>query len=259
MQARLPVSVFIIAVDEADRIGRTIASVSGWVDEVIVIDSGSVDGTQKVAADAGARVMFNAWPGYGLQKRFGEDQCRNDWLLNLDADEVITPELKEEIITLFAKGIPDHAGYWMSVVEIMPSEKAPTKRAHRVDCLRLYDRRKGRFSDSTVHDSVHMQEGSAGKFFNIVHHYSSRGIGHSIAKINRYSTMQAENLMAKKQCMPCMPILLALVLPMAFLKAYLLRGYVFKGTRGFINAVVYAFSRFARLAKYWELQQHKRE
>ncbi|MEP2437055.1 MAG: glycosyltransferase, partial [Roseibium sp.] len=83
MTRHLPISVFIIAKDEADRIGRTITSVRDWVDEVIVIDSGSSDGTVAVAEQLGARVLENAWPGYGPQKRFGEDQCRNDWLLNL--------------------------------------------------------------------------------------------------------------------------------------------------------------------------------
>ncbi len=91
MTDRLPLSVFIIARDEADRIARPIESVIGWVDEVIVIDSGSTDETVAVAEQLGARVIRNDWPGYGPQKRFGEDQCRNDWLLNLDADEEVTP------------------------------------------------------------------------------------------------------------------------------------------------------------------------
>src|SRR5437764_957280 len=93
----LPISAFIIACNEADRIGRAIASVRGWVDEIIVIDSGSSDDTVKVAQSLGARVLTHAWPGYGLQKRFGEEQCKNRWLLNLDADEEVTPELAQEI------------------------------------------------------------------------------------------------------------------------------------------------------------------
>ena len=103
---RLPISCFIIAKDEADRIGRTIESVQPWVNEVIVVDSGSTDDTMAVAIRAGARAISNAWPGFGQQKRFAEDQCTNDWLLNIDADEVVTPELCREIEALFANGSP---------------------------------------------------------------------------------------------------------------------------------------------------------
>ena len=85
---RLPISCFIIAKNEADRIVRTINSLKGWVNEVVVVDSGSSDDTMAVARRAGARAISNPWPGFGEQKRFAEDQCTNDWLLNVDADEV---------------------------------------------------------------------------------------------------------------------------------------------------------------------------
>ena len=104
LERRLPLSCFIIAVNEADRIAPVIESVVGWVDEVVVIDSGSTDGTQDLAEKLGARVIHHAWPGFGPQKRYGEDQCRNDWVLNLDADEVMSEELIREIIALFAEG-----------------------------------------------------------------------------------------------------------------------------------------------------------
>jgi glycosyltransferase involved in cell wall biosynthesis len=98
---KLPISVFIIAKNEADRINKPILSVIDWVDEVIVIDSGSTDGTQELAKTLGAKVIYNEWQGYGQQKIFGEKQCRNKWLLNIDADEEISPELAEEIQEIF--------------------------------------------------------------------------------------------------------------------------------------------------------------
>ena len=90
MTDRLPLSAFIISKNEADRISRPIKSVIDWVDEVIVVDSGSTDDTVAVAERLGARVVHHEWKGYGAQKRHGEDQCRNHWLLNLDADEEVT-------------------------------------------------------------------------------------------------------------------------------------------------------------------------
>ena len=102
--ARTPISCFVVAKDEADRIGRTIESVRDWLSEVIVIDGGSTDGTAEIADELGAKVLFRAWDGYGLQKRYGEECCRFNWLLNLDADEVVTPELRDAILALFAGG-----------------------------------------------------------------------------------------------------------------------------------------------------------
>ena len=97
----LPISVFIIAQDEEDRIAYTINSVKGWVREIIVIDSGSKDNTVKLCEDLGAKTFFNEWEGYGKQKIFGEQQCQEDWILNLDADEAISDNLKSEIMTVF--------------------------------------------------------------------------------------------------------------------------------------------------------------
>lgn len=255
--SKLPVSVFIIAVNEGDRIGRTIESVQGWVDEIVVIDSGSTDDTVKVSESLGARVIHHAWPGYGPQKRFGEEQCRNDWVLNLDADEVVSVKLKEEIVALFAGGHPPHAGYRFDIVEMIPGERVPSRFAHIINVIRLYDRRCGRFSNSTVHDTVQMEKGTVGELSNIVEHRSSRSLTHSIEKLNRYSTMQAENMIQRgvKPAFFCLRLLAEF--PISFLKAYLLRRYFLKGTYGFINAMNYAFSRFARLAKYWELTRKR--
>ena len=254
---KIPVSVFVIAVDEGDRIARTIESVRDWADEVIVIDSGSKDDTVQVSTSAGARVIYNAWPGYGEQKRFGEDQCRNDWLLNIDADEVISAALANEICALFATGLPVDSGYTMDIVEILPWETMPGWFAHKVNAIRLYDRRCGRFDASTEHDSVHMHKGSVGMLHHIVEHRSSRGFTHSIAKINRYSTMQADNMLARNARPILLGLRIVLEFPIGFFKAYILRGYFLKGFYGFINSVNYGFSRFARLIKYWEAEREK--
>ena len=101
---KLPLSVFMIAKNEEDRIGRAIKSVIDWVDEVIIVDSGSIDKTVKIAETLGAKTSHKDWQGFGRQKRYGESLCRNDWVLNMDADEVITPSLQTAIKTLFHNG-----------------------------------------------------------------------------------------------------------------------------------------------------------
>lgn len=112
IMSRLPISCFIIAQNEADRIARTIQSVKSWVDEVVVVDSGSTDDTVAVAQNAHARVISQSWLGFGGQKRFAEEQCRHEWVLNLDADEVCLPRIAENNYGTFPFWHPRACGLW---------------------------------------------------------------------------------------------------------------------------------------------------
>jgi len=140
--APLPLSVFIIAQDEADRIGDAIRAVRDLSDDVVVVDSGSTDATPAVAVGLGARVIHHPWPGYGPQKRFAEEQCRHEWLLNLDADEVVPPELEREIRALFAAGEPRSPAYRIGIAEIFPGEDRPHSWAYTLSPVRLYQKRR---------------------------------------------------------------------------------------------------------------------
>ena len=254
---KLPISVFIIAKNEADRIATTINSVKDWVDEVVVIDSGSNDDTVSVVTFLGAKILYNEWEGYGLQKRCGEDECKNNWLLNLDADEEISVELAQEIQALFTTGEPPLAGYIIKVRDLLPNEKKFALLAHTNHCLRLYNRDNGRFSDSPVHDSVIMQMGEVvGKLNAPMRHRSFRNISHAIEKMNSYTSAQATNLQAKNG-LAFAHIRLLFEFPVSFFKAYILRLYILRGVRGFVYANIYAFSRTMRLAKYLEIAENK--
>ncbi len=248
----LPISVFIITKNESDRIATAINSVSDWVDEVVVVDSGSSDDTVSVATFLGAKVLYNEWNGYGPQKRFAEDICRNEWLLNIDADEEITVELANEIKGLFVSGEPPHAGYILKVRDLLPGEKKLALLAHTNHCLRLYNRSKGRFSDSPVHDSVIMEEGEVANLRSPVLHRSFRNISHALEKMNSYTSVQAENLQPKGLAFAHKRLMLEYGI--AFFKAYFLRLYILRGWNGYIYANIYAFGRVMRIAKYIELR-----
>ncbi|MEP4032749.1 glycosyltransferase family 2 protein [Roseibium polysiphoniae] len=252
MTRHLPISVFIIAKDEADRIGRTIKSVRDWANEVIVIDSGSNDGTVSVAEQLGARVLKNAWPGYGPQKRFGEDQCRNDWLLNLDADEEVTAELADELHRMFADDSYLAADGWRIMIrDVYAHEDGPATWAYGYDQIRLYDRRKGRFSSSTVHDTVRPEPDAVIKSMKgIISHRSIRSLDFQVGKYNRYSNMQVADLRARGRKLPKRRLLTEF--PAAFLKAYFIRRYRRYGWWGLILSVNYAHARFLRVAKAYE-------
>lgn len=251
MERVLPVSCFIIAKDEADRIGYAIRSVRSWVDEVIVVDSGSTDGTQELAQSLGAAVIENAWPGYGPQKRFGEDRCRNTWLLNIDADEEVTPELASEIRSLFASGASRADGYEIAIVDLFPGETSPGRFAYAYPPVRLYRRDAGRYSDSPVHDRVAF-EGNAkiARLKGRMLHRSIRSLGDQLSKLDRYSDMQADDFVARGRRLSRVRVFTEF--PASFLKAWIGRRLILRGTFGFLVAMNYAIFRHMRIVKIYE-------
>jgi glycosyltransferase involved in cell wall biosynthesis len=253
----LPLSIFIIVRDEADRIGRTIAAVRGLSDDIVVIDSGSTDGTQAIAANLGARVIERDWPGYGPQKRFAEEQCRHPWLLNLDADEVTPPVLVAEIAALFAKGEPACDAYRLRIAEIFPGEGAPHRFAYALSPVRLYRADKGRYSPSPVHDRVDLSpDAKVGKLKGTIHHYSVRSLGEQMGKLNAYSDAQADDLDARGETLSVFRLVAEF--PANFIKAYIGRRHALRGVYGFMTAMNYAFYRYLRVAKHWERRLQRR-
>ena len=249
--SRLPCSVFIIACNEVDRIGRTIAAVRDLTDDLVVVDSGSTDGTQALARSLGARVIDHAWSGYGPQKRFAEDQCRHGWLLNVDADEVVPPALKAELRLLFAQGEPRRDAYRLGIAEVFPGEERPHPWAYTLWPVRLYRRDRGRYASSAVHDRVDLAPGATvGRLKGRVHHHSVRSLGDQLAKLNRYSDQQADDLERRGIVIPAWRVFVEL--PASFLKAYIGRRHFVRGVYGFLTAANYAVSRHLRVAKHYE-------
>ncbi len=251
ISATLPISVFIISCDEEDRIARPILSVRDWVQEVIVVDSGSVDDTCNIAAELGANVVHHAWQGFGPQKIYGESLCKNHWILNLDADEEVTPELRDNIFALFQGGEPQHAAFKMYWKMLFEYQKKPSLCATSSSFVRLYDKRKSGFSDSQVHDSVLLREGTMGDLKGYVWHRNFTSLARWIKKMDGYTSKQAEDLYNKGRKpsvirMVCEPIL-------TFFKAYFLRRNILYGMNGFVFSWLYSYSKFMRLAKTREL------
>ena len=132
------VSAFIITRNEEARLGRTLSALA-WADQVVVVDSGSTDGTEQVARDAGAEFHVREWTGYGAQKVHAESLCSNDWLLNVDSDEVVTPELAAEIRQI-ADGDAEPAAYRVRILNIYPGDDRPRPFANDYNVVRLYHR-----------------------------------------------------------------------------------------------------------------------
>lgn len=237
------VSCTIIAKNEADRIGRAILSVRGLVDEVVVVDSGSTDDTRALAESLGARVIHNDWVGYGPQKRFAEDAARNDWILNLDADEWLSEPLREDIRALLACEQPPASSYKMRVTIVYPQRETPLPFADSTRCLRLYDKRVTRFADSLVHDNVPDMPDTI-MLKGRIYHKSFRTLAEVVRKELLYFELQRKE---KRKSRFVMLARLPFELPLHFFRYYILARHVFGGLYGFALATVLAFMRFMRL------------
>jgi len=255
----LPISVFIIAKNESDRIAGVINAVKKFADEILVIDSGSEDKTVEVSIAAGAKVMFNEWKGYGQQKIFGEDQCRNKWILNIDADEEVSAQLADEIIEIFSNNRHEgFCGFRVKIVNKFRFEKQPKRLAYYYNQLRLYNKDFAGFKNSTVHDSVELKpenDLAVAQLQNIIYHQSFRSFSHWIEKINSYSQMQAQDSYSKGKCPS--PLKVLFIPTVAFLKAFIVRRYFIYGFDGIIYSYLFAFSRFAKAIKTRELFKEK--
>ncbi|HRJ68464.1 MAG TPA: glycosyltransferase family 2 protein [Beijerinckiaceae bacterium] len=239
-------SIFIITKNEADRLPRTLAAVRNLSDDIVVVDSGSSDDTCALAIASGARVVENEWPGYGPQKRFAEEQCHGTWLLNIDADEVVPPELGNEIRA--AVEFPFADAYEIRIAEIFPGERRPHSLGYALAPVRLYRRDKGRYSPSPVHDRVDLApDARVARLKGVVHHFSVRSIGDQIAKLNAYTDQQVDDLAARGKHVPVWRLFVEF--PASFLKAYIGRRHFARGLYGVITATNFAFYRWLRVAK----------
>ncbi len=248
---QIPLSVFIIAKNEEVRIPYTLRSVIDWVDEVIVVDSGSTDNTVALSESLGAKVLHRDWEGFGPQKVFAEQACRNDWVLNLDADEEIGAKLAQNIRKLFANGEPSKSAYSLVRRFIMFDQKRPSIFAERDEWVRLYDRRRAGFKDSIVHDSVVVRDGETGTLKGSFYHRGYLSLNHAWEKFEFYSTLQAEDMFQRGRTLPRWRLITEPIL--AFFKCYLLRRHFAYGVNGIVLSYIYAHARLLRIIKTRDL------
>jgi glycosyltransferase involved in cell wall biosynthesis len=247
MPEPLSISCFVITKNEADRLQRTLQSVSGLVAQIIVVDSGSTDETVTIAKAQNATVLYKNWQGFGPQKRFAETQCTHDWVLNLDADEVLTTALADEIRALFANGPPKEFGARFRQTTVYPEQKEPRLWADYHNYIRLYDRTKMRFSTSPSHDAVDPNGHTILQLRHPALHYSWRSLNHLTSKYDSYTDLQATTLTRK----PLVILYFRLLseFPVHFIKTYLFRRHITGGTHGLAVSLIIARARWQRIKK----------
>lgn len=249
-----PISAVIIAKNEEDKIRRCLDSLRSFAAEIVVVDSVSSDQTASICIEAGCRVFRREFDGYGSQKQFAVDQAVNDWVLSVDADEVLTPELQQELSIMSAdKKLPFDAYTIPFSMVYMGRLMKYSGLGHEVH-LRLFNRQKGRFTNTPVHEGI-VSEGSQGKLRNRILHYSYRDIRHHLDKINIYTSQAAEGLANNGERYS--PLTVAFKFPMSFFTVYILKGGILDGYPGFVWSYLSAFYATMKLAKTSELQRKK--
>ncbi len=245
---RRPVSAVIIALNEERNIAACLESLR-WADEVVVVDSGSTDGTQGIARRYTDKVFDVPWAGFGPQKQAAVDRASHDVVFSIDCDERVTAELAEEIALLLSG--PEMAAAYTVPRRTFLGEKEIRHCGWSPDrTTRLFDRRHARFSDDLVHERVEVS-GPPRQLRHPLLHYAFSGIGDIVAKMNRYGDLSARQMFERGR--RCGIKDLALRPAFAFLRTYLLRLGVLDGVEGLVVSAATGWLVFLKYARLREL------
>jgi glycosyltransferase involved in cell wall biosynthesis len=243
-------SVTIIAWNEEERLRACLESVA-WADEIIVIDAESTDKTAALAREFTDRVWVRPWPGFAVQKNFAIEQATGEWILSLDADERVTPELAERIRTILGDDGPGDGysiprrnifwGAWVRHGGLYPDYQ-----------LRLFRRGAGRFVQDAVHESVRVT-GAVAPLGEALVHQSYRDLEDFVRRSNRYSTLAAQDWIRRGRRVSVPALIMK---PLGrFVSMYIVQRGFLDGWRGLVLAVLYAEYVFLRMAKAWEARR----
>ncbi len=239
----LKISAIIITFNEEGRLKTCLESIK-WCDEIILVDSGSTDNTLNIARQFSEQVFIENWKGYGPQKQSALEKATGQWVLSIDADEVVTSELAREIKAAVSSA--DKAGYYIPRKNFYKNKWLRHGGQYPDYVLRLFRRDSGRFSPSMVHEKV-IVNGPCGRLKEPLLHYTFQDLSALIEKINRYSSLSSKELyQAGRRCGPFTPILHFLSF---FIRDYLLRLGFLDGLEGFNVAFVKALGIYLKYAK----------
>lgn len=247
--ANKPLSVFVTTYNNGRTLPACLESVK-WADEIIVLDSFSTDDTLVVARRYGALISQQMFIGYGPQKQSALTATTHDWVLLLDADEALSPDLQKELRQVLADG-PVADGYEMPRQEQMFWRMYhPGTRMNYY--LRLFDKRKGLIDDMPIHAAPKIQ-GSVARLSSPLYHYGETDIHTKVEKINAYSSGLVADKVRKQRW--GIRLIMIVYPPLFFIRSYLFKRNFLNGWAGLINSVIAAFYVFLKYAKLYEHYQ----
>lgn len=250
----IEISVIIITLNEEANIRDCLESVK-WANEIIVSDSGSKDKTVAICKEFTDKVFLDKWLGYGRQKNLCIERTKNDWVLNVDADERITDDLRIEIKETLKKS--DFNGFYVPRKNHFLGKWIKHCGWHPDYNLRLFNKNHGRFNNRIVHESV-VLNGKAAYLKGSMEHYTYKDVSSYIKRMEKYSKLSADEMLRNGRRAGYLNIFLR---PMAtFLRMFILQKGFLEGSRGLILSGLYSSYTLAKYAKLWEMQNkdHKR-
>jgi glycosyltransferase involved in cell wall biosynthesis len=251
-------SLFVITYNEEKNLDACLNAVHDLCDEIIVVDSGSADGTREVASRYGARFLTRKFDGFAAQKGYALAQCSGEWALSLDADEIPDEELKESIRNIVreqkaeADSSQDNAaGYEILRVNYFLGRRMRHSGLKNDIILRLVRRKKAEFTGGLVHEKLEVKGPVRRIEKGHLKHYSYSSIHNYFDKFNKYTTLGAHKK-AESGRRPCL-FLSFIRIPFDFLRRYIFQLGVLDGAQGFIWCAFSAFYPFVKYMKWWEL------
>jgi len=245
------ISAVIITKNSERLIADVLKSIQ-WCDEIVIVDSGSADNTLEICKKYNCQIFHREFNGFGEQKNFAVNQASNDWILSIDADEIITDELREEIKFRLADDTEKYSGYYIPINlfffgKLLNFGGSKIKRK-----LRLFNKKYGNFNLNKVHESVELSFGKIGQLKNKMLHYSYASISDYFVKFNSYTDIAAEELLKKNKFKNFCAIVIRF--PVEFLKRYILQLGILDGRAGFVWCLFCAFYPVVKYLKLYELK-----
>jgi glycosyltransferase involved in cell wall biosynthesis len=252
MSTKLPISLVVVTLNEEANIERCLNSVP-FASDIVIVDSFSTDRTVEIAQKMGATVHQEKWRGYGPQKALAVGKAKNDWILSLDADEALSPELQAEILAKFQTLKPEvgyelprksyHLGRWINYGGWYPDAQ-----------LRLFNRQHSNWSSDSLHEKVQVK--SKERLDHNMLHWVFESLSDQVITNDKYSGLGAENLAKSGTKFSMLKLIFK---PWTkFIENYIIKRGFLDGLPGFIIAVSSAYSIFLRHAKLWEIEMKKR-
>lgn len=247
------ISAVIITYNEESNIGRCIESLQGVADEILVVDSFSTDATEKICRKYGVRFLQRKWDNYSLQKNFGNDQATNDYILSIDADEVISPELKCSI--LFVKENLNADAYSFNRLTFYCGK--PIRHCGWYpDCkIRLWNRRKARWQGEVHEKLIFDTSFDTEKLSGDLLHFTFKTFLDHINKVNKYSEIAAYTALENNKSSSLCKLILKPIFK--FWHIYLIKGGFLDGYAGFLISKMYALDAFLRISKMRLIKKEK--
>lgn len=252
---KLPISLVVITKNEASCLAKCLQS-ADFVSEIVVVDSGSTDGTVQIAERFGAKVFHQDWLGFGPQKQFAVNCAKYDWVLCLDADEYLSPELIESLQKLFDKELTYHAyrfprcnkflGHFLRHGEGYPDLS-----------LRLFNRQYAHWSEDLVHEKIvpNGQDFQVGRLEGDLIHESGESIAKYVEKQNTYTSIQAKLMWEKGKKASVTKIVVSPLV--RFFKFYFIKGGFMDGLPGLVHISIGCFTVFLKYVKLMSFSKYQ--